>query len=95
MASRKKQADEPTLVGIRGEVTRVDPLDMTFAELDEVRRLIGLLPNAGDLRYVDTAAYAFVILKRDGREWDDSVFLGLKPNDVDLDPPKGSDPGEA
>lgn len=83
-----------TFIGIKGEVVSVDPLDMTFAELDEVKRLSALLPHVADVAYVWSAAYAFVALKRDGRAWDDATFTSLKPNDVDLDP-KAEPPGEA
>lgn len=83
-------ADTSYRVGLRGEIVTVDPYDLTFAELDEVARLQGLLPNRGDAVAIVAAAQAFVVLRRSATfaAWDDDTFRGLKLRDVDLDPPE-------
>jgi len=93
MAEDDKQVG-PERVLLCGEPVAVDPTDMTFRELDEVHRLLRLIPNWITGRSRETA-YAFVTLKRDATfaAWDDEKFLSLKPSD--LVAAEGANPPEA
>lgn len=93
----KDEVDLSFTVKIRDEVVEVDPWDMTFAELDEVERLLRLIPNWSTSR-ARAAAQAFVVLKRSDTfaAWDDDKFRALTPRVVKVvEAEDGEGPGEA